>query len=201
MKIYTKTGDAGQTDLINDRVDKDNLTISVIGTLDELNSLLGMARSKCQLQNVYEAVKYLQGAIFTVSAVIAGSGDKKLKVPDAKNLEEVIDEIEKILPPLGNFILPGGHETAAVLHHARSVCRRAERLVVALHKKEPVDKKILEFVNRTSDFLFVMARYVNNHYMLNEITWEGAGLTAEEKNTGTAANTMTIDEAVKAAEA
>lgn len=173
MKIYTKTGDTGQTDLIGERVDKDNLTISVIGTLDELNSLFGMARSKCQLQNVCEAVKYLQGAIFTISAVIAGSGKNTLKIPSAKNLEEVIDEIEKTLPPLENFILPGGHETAATLHHARSVCRRAERLVVALHKKAPVDKGILEFVNRTSDFLFVMARYVNNYYMLNETIWEG----------------------------
>lgn len=183
MKIYTKTGDTGQTDLIGERVDKDNLTISVIGTLDELNSLFGMARSKCQLQNVCEAVKYLQGAIFTISAVIAGSGKNTLKIPSAKNLEEVIDEIEKTLPPLENFILPGGHETAATLHHARSVCRRAERLVVALHKKAPVDKEILEFVNRTSDFLFVMARYVNNYYMLNETIWEGKILTDEEKST------------------
>lgn len=181
MKIYTKKGDAGQTDLIGERVDKDNLRISTIGTLDELNSLLGMARTKCSLQNVCEATKYLQGAIFTISAIIATPKQspkkaKKLQAPSAKNLEEVIDEIEKILPPLNNFILPGGHETAATLHHARSVCRRAERLIVALNKKDTVDADILKFINRTSDFLFIMARYVNHHYMLHETIWEGAKL-------------------------
>lgn len=185
MKIYTKTGDTGQTDLIGERVDKDHLTISAVGTLDELNSLLGMVRAKCALQNVCEAVKYLQGAIFTISAIIAGSGEKALKIPDAKNLEEVIDEIDKILPPLKNFILPGGHEGAATLHHARSVCRRAERLVVALNKKEKLDVAALEFINRTSDFLFIMARYVNHHYMLHETVWEGKILTEEEESAKT----------------
>ena len=182
MKIYTKRGDDGQTDLIGGRVDKDDLRISTIGTLDELNSLLGMVHGKCALGNVCEAVEYLQGAVFTVSAIIAGSGSKDLKIPEAKNLEEVIDEIEKILPPLENFVLPGGHEAAAMLHHARVICRRAERLVVALHKKEKVDKKMLMFMNRISDFLFVMARYVNHHYMIHETIWEGAELVEVDEN-------------------
>lgn len=209
MKIYTKTGDTGQTDLIGERVDKDNLRISTIGTLDELNSLLGLVRSKCSLQNVGEAVKYLQGALFTIGAIIAGSESQELKVPSAKNLEEVIDEIEKMLPPLENFILPGGHESAALLHHARSVCRRGERLVVALSKKEELDGEVLKFVNRTSDFLFIMARYVNHHYMLHETLWEGASLVeVDEKGEKVAkepvgstkkSETVTIEEAVEEA--
>lgn len=208
MNIYTKTGDTGQTDIIGERVDKDHLRISTIGTLDELNSLLGIARAKSPLQNVGEALKYLQGALFSIGALIAGTSDKAIKVPKAKNLEEVIDEISKLLPPLENFILPGGHETASFLHHARSVCRRSERLIVALNKKEKLDKGILEFMNRTSDFLFVMARYVNHHYMLHETIWEGGTMSQAEddiedapEKEETKGQTITIEEAVEAAEA
>jgi|GEM_PF-282965 len=201
MKIYTKTGDAGQTDLIGERVDKDNLKISTIGTLDELNSLLGIARAKTPLQNVGEALQYLQGALFEISAIIAGTSAKDVKVPEAKNLEEVIDEVDKMLPPLTHFILPNGHEGATFLHHARSVCRRSERLVVALNKKEELAKGILEFINRTSDFLFVMARYVNHHYMIQETVWEGGvGMHPAEEEPEVAENQVTVEQAVEAVE-
>ncbi|MBT6069221.1 cob(I)yrinic acid a,c-diamide adenosyltransferase [Candidatus Peregrinibacteria bacterium] len=203
MAIYTRKGDDGTTDLISGRAEKDALRISTIGTLDELNSILGISRAKTSLQNVGEAIKYLQGAIFDISASIVGN--EKIKIPEAKNLEEVIDEIEKMLPPLTNFILPGGHEGAAYLHHARSTCRRVERLVVALNKREGIDKNIITFINRTSDFLFILARYVNNFYMIQEVTWDSEGVhvpeeEAKEEKEMVAENQITVEEAVEAVE-
>ncbi len=184
MSLYTRRGDKGETDLLKGvRTDKDSLRIGVIGTLDELCSLLGLVRTKCQLTNVSEAIIYLQKTLFEMGALLAGH--EGATIPPAKTLEDVIDELEKLLPPMRHFILPGGHEGAALLHHARSVCRRAERLVVALQKKETVDENVLIFLNRMSDLLFALARYVNHTYMLQDQVWEGVPNEKSKKEKAT----------------
>ncbi len=179
MKIYTKTGDGGQTSLFGGkRVDKDDDRINAYGTVDELNSVLGIAVSFSESDEIKSVLKKIQNDLFTVGADLSTPlENKKVKVqrtsPEMVSaLENYIDEYNEKLPPLRNFILPGGGSPAAYLHFARTVCRRAEREVTALSKKEEIGKEVIKYLNRLSDLLFVLARFENFNSGIPDIDWE-----------------------------
>lgn len=165
MKIYTRTGDEGQTGLFGgERVSKDSLRIESYGTVDELNSILGVARSALPQAEIEIAIVAVQNQLFRAGADLAspqGSGMPGIGAKEVAWLEAGIDRMDRELPPLKNFILPGGSPAASQLHVARTVCRRAERLVVRLAREETVDPAMLRYLNRLSDFLFVLARWEN----------------------------------------
>lgn len=185
MKLYTGRGDQGQTDLFGgQRIDKDSLRIEAIGTVDELNSAIGLALSACSDGAMKAILIELQARLFEIGADLASpprsSSDPSATQPSAipriepaqvRELEQRIDEVCRTLEPMRFFILPGGSELAARLHLARSVCRRAERLCVALHKREPVNEAILIYLNRLSDLLFAMARQANQHAGVPDTPW------------------------------
>ncbi|HSR52033.1 MAG TPA: cob(I)yrinic acid a,c-diamide adenosyltransferase [Acidobacteriota bacterium] len=179
MKIYTKTGDRGQTALFSgERVAKDSLRVAAYGTLDELNSLLGVAASVSRSDVIQERIETLQNLLFNAGADMATTLDSKRKIGRVDEdrcqlLEGWIDEMEEDLPPLKNFILPGGSPAASHLHMARSVCRRAERKLVTLMRREEMNPHLLIFLNRLSDLLFVMARYENIKGGGREVLWTG----------------------------
>jgi cob(I)alamin adenosyltransferase len=179
MKIYTKTGDDGQTGLPGGRrVPKDAAVTEVCGTIDELNTAIGMARAGGVPEDVDVLLNSLQSELFTLGAEIARQGATSVSTPqiDSSNtlaLEAAIDRFETVLPPLRNFILPGGTVTAAQLHFARAVCRRAERRLVALMRECPgLSDEILIYLNRLGDLLFVVARLVNLRAGQPETIWE-----------------------------
>lgn len=164
MKNYY--GDQGKTFLFsNEKVDKDSARIEAIGSLDELNSFIGLARSCIDDKELNDVLKRIQQQVFAIGSDIATSiGTKKVYRVAEKEVEEVevlIDKYNNGLPKLKNFILPSGSYIGSVLQVCRSVCRRAERRVVALNKEEEVNVKTITFLNRLSDFFFVIARYVN----------------------------------------
>ena len=178
MKIYTKTGDTGKTSLFGGRrVSKDDIRVEACGTVDELNSAVGLCRAMNTVKEVDEDLEKIQNDLFTLGAELAtpSSAEKKSVRPigpeDVQRLETRIDEIAGKLPPLSEFILPGGNRTAAQLHLARSICRRAERRVVTLHHTDPVGSSVTVYLNRLSDFLFTMARWVNLLGDTSETTW------------------------------
>lgn len=178
-KIYTKTGDDGTTGLFGGRrVSKDDLRIDTYGTVDELNALLGIARAQGPVADLDTLLQRLQEELFILGADLATPLDEKnLSIPriDAAKtaeLEQLIDREEKALEPLRFFILPGGHPCAAHLHHARTVCRRAERLAVRLASREPLNPAIVPYLNRLSDLLFVLARAANRAAGRAEIRWQ-----------------------------
>jgi len=171
MKIYTKTGDAGTTALFGGkRVSKADLRVDVYGTVDELNSYLGLLFEEDQIIQI-------QDRLFTIGAMLATEpGNSKVKVPrlaedDINVLEEGIDKMEANLEPMRHFILPGGHQTVSFCHIARTVCRRAERLAVALNSVEPIDPLIIKYLNRLSDYLFVLSRYLSKKLNATETPW------------------------------
>jgi len=180
MKIYTKTGDAGDTGLFGGpRVGKDDLRVEAYGAVDELNAVLGLARARGGDDELAGLLAAVQDELFTVGASLATPPGARAQaaVPPVdpawtQTLEAAIDRFEAELPPLRHFILPGGTALGADLHHARAVCRRAERRTVALHRREPVDAALLTFLNRLSDFLFVAARVANHRAGAAEITWD-----------------------------
>ena len=166
MKIYTGRGDAGQTLLFSgERVTKNALRVAAYGTLDELNSLLGVAANFCLNRKVKDIISSLQQKLFTAGADLATTEKRtiqRIQDTDWKSLEATIDELEKDLPPLTCFILPGGTAGASLIHVGRTVCRRAERLVVEIMAaEEEVNAELLVYLNRLSDLLFVLARYEN----------------------------------------
>ena len=177
-KIYTKTGDKGDTSLFGgQRVPKDALRIEAYGTVDELNSMVGLVVSGCADAEMNEVLVMLQKKLFEVGADLATPQNlekkqiRRIGTRDAQQLERVIDAIEKKLKPLTAFILPGGSPTAARLHFARTVCRRAERAVVRLSRHEDIGDDVIIFLNRLSDLLFVLARYANFLANVAEIKW------------------------------
>ena len=179
MKIYTKTGDDGTTGLFGGaRVSKDAVRIESYGTVDELNSVIGLARCGNSDKRADDILLGLQNDLFNLGADLATPLTVKndyivrIRKDDIERLEQWIDELDAELPPLTNFILPGGHVSAAYLHLARNVCRRAERLTVRLSRDEPVGEHALVYLNRLSDLLFVMARWVNHRHGSEEIKWE-----------------------------
>lgn len=178
MKIYTKTGDDGTTGLVGgSRVSKSDARIEAYGTLDELNALIGWAAVTARWVLV-EQLRRVQGELFVIGSHLAtpegsrkGASLPPLTQDMVRRMEAEIDKSEAKLPPLTNFILPGGSETAARLHVARTVCRRAERLVVGWTVEHPNRPLVVEYLNRLSDWLFVMARRANQEERLEDIPW------------------------------
>jgi len=179
MKIYTKTGDTGDTSLFGgQRVPKDALRIEAYGTIDELNSVLGIVRADNGDAEVDAILQKLQEQLFVLGADLATprSMDRKsvhrIEPRDAQPLEKLIDQLEARLKPLKNFILPGGSPVAARIHFARTVCRRAERAVVRVSRNEDIGEGAVVYLNRLSDFLFVLARYANQKADVQETKWK-----------------------------
>ena len=179
LKIYTKTGDTGTTALFTGkRVPKHHIRIESYGTLDELNSWLGLLRDQ-EIDSHYQSVlEQIQDMLFTVGAILATepTKDNKLKITritedDSQLLEIEIDKMNNDLPPMTHFILPGGHTTVSYCHVARTVCRRAERLISILHQENPLPKTLLSYINRLSDYLFVLARKLSKDLNAKEVKW------------------------------
>ncbi len=181
MKIYTKTGDAGETGLFGGaRVPKDHPRLRAYGTLDEMNAILGMALA-CEIadSDLKKTLTRIQSEIFQLGAELATPRGKKLssapiEEANVEVLEKEIDQMEGQLKPLKNFILPGGSALAATLHLARTVCRRCEREMVQVHRAEPMRGVLLEYVNRLSDYLFVCARTANRISSIEDVPWKPA---------------------------
>ena len=179
-KIYTKKGDKGQTSLIGgSRVPKSDLRIEAYGTLDELNSFIGLIRDFAVDQDEKNTILAIQSNIFVAESIYAAdSADAlqplpKLTDSDIELLEHEIDRMNQHLPELKNFILPGGHPVVSYCHIARTVCRRAERIMVKLDLQEPEYLTALKFINRLSDYLFVLARYIGRELGAAEQIWKG----------------------------
>ncbi len=176
MKIYTKTGDKGETALIGGvRVPKYHARIEAYGTLDELNSYLGYVACTAN-ETDQKHLLFIQDRLFTIGSLLASVPGSKMVVPDLKPeditaLEDRMDALNEELPALKNFILPGGTRDAAMCHVARCVCRRAERLVIKLAETEEVDQDIRVYLNRLSDYLFVLARKITLDQNSGEIAW------------------------------
>jgi len=179
LKIYTRTGDKGTTALFGGkRLPKSDLRIEAYGTLDELNSWLGLVG--CYLPEgdaAKEELLAVQHWLFATGAHLAADPEKDLSLPalpeeGVTRLEQWIDRMEAALPPLKNFILPGGSHGVAHCHVARAICRRAERRVVALAQGEKVDMRIVHLLNRLSDYLFVLARWMGHQAGVDEIAWQ-----------------------------
>ncbi|MBX2889395.1 MAG: cob(I)yrinic acid a,c-diamide adenosyltransferase [Saprospiraceae bacterium] len=181
FRIYTKTGDKGETALFGGRrVPKSHLRVDAYGTVDELNSFVGWLRDSLENQHIREVLAQIQHRLFTVGAHLASDPAKHPPVPDLlpsdiEILEKEMDEIDSILPPLKHFILPGGHSTVSVCHVCRTVCRRAERLAVALHGEEPVEDIVLQYLNRLSDYFFMLARQLAHDLGAEEVKWNPRG--------------------------
>lgn len=185
MKVYTKTGDKGTTALFGGtRVAKDHIRIESYGTVDELNSYIGLIRDQQINERYKEVLVRVQDRLFTAGAILATPADKeilkngqpRLNIPkitesDIALLENEIDTMETELPPMTHFVLPGGHTTVSYCHIARCVCRRAERLSVALSHDEPIDEMVLKYLNRLSDYLFVLARKLSADLNAAEVKW------------------------------
>lgn len=181
IKIYTKTGDKGNTSLIGGtKVPKNDIRIETYGTVDELNSWIGLINDQLQDEEFRNELKEIQDRLFTIGSSLATDAEKapKMKLPDLKDndiefLEKRIDLMTAALPPMKNFILPGGHITVSSIHIARCVCRRAERLAVNMQLNGLfVDKKVIQYLNRLSDYLFTVARFVAQKLGVQEIPWK-----------------------------
>jgi cob(I)alamin adenosyltransferase len=178
MKIYTTTGDQGETSLFGGkRVQKDAVRIEAYGTVDELNSALGVARAWKPAKEIDTILARLQNELFILGADLATPDEKRsgsierIREDQVKDAEKSIDAIEPLLKPLSTFIIPDGSHTAAQLHLARTICRRAERCVVKLAREEHIDPICIMYLNRVSDLLFVLARYANKLDGVEETPW------------------------------
>lgn len=180
FKIYTKTGDKGSTSLIGGvRVPKSHIRIESYGTVDELNSYLGMVRDMANNTLITDWIHEVQDRLFTIGSVLATNPDKevKMKLPDLHEadvifLEQKIDEMNEVLPEMRSFILSGGNLAASTTHVARCICRRAERLCVGMQQdNQVVPDMIVQYLNRLSDFLFVLARYIAHINGVEDTPW------------------------------
>jgi len=177
MKIYTKTGDKGNTGLYGgSRVSKNHIRIESYGTIDELNSWLGLVRDQNIETHFQSIIIDIQKNLFIIGSILATPEEKKAKMlslPESSIavLEQEIDTMNDALPTMTHFILPGGHTTVSYCHIARTVCRRAERKVVELYETEPFDELVLQYLNRLSDYLFVLARKLSSDLSVQEIKW------------------------------
>lgn len=179
MKVYTKKGDKGKTGLIGGtRVPKYALRIDAYGTVDELNSYLGLLRDRALDEKYKNELTFIQDRLFTIGSWLAADPDKgKMQLPkitgaDVERLEHGIDEMDEKLEPMRFFVLPGGHETVSFCHITRCVCRRAERLVTALNDEAELNPLILSYLNRLSDYLFVYGRFISAELGAEEIAWK-----------------------------
>jgi cob(I)alamin adenosyltransferase len=181
FKIYTKTGDKGKTSLIGGtKVSKNHLRIETYGTVDELNSWMGLVNDHMTEASVKALISEIQDRLFTIGASLATDPEKnvKMSIPDlhaedVKLLEDAIDAMNEALPEMKHFIIPGGHPAVSNSHIARCVCRRAERLCVGMQEHEmTVEPLVLQYLNRLSDYLFVLARYAGHLLNVPEIPWK-----------------------------
>jgi cob(I)alamin adenosyltransferase len=181
MKIYTKTGDKGTTSLIGGtKVPKSHLRIEAYGTVDELNSHIGLCRDLLQDEHSGQVLREIQDRLFTIGSSLACDPIKepKMRLPDLKEtdvtvLEKEMDRMSEAIPPMKSFILPGGHPVVSQLHITRCVCRRAERCCVRLELESlEVDGLLLKYLNRLSDYLFILARYAHELLKVPEIPWK-----------------------------
>ncbi|HWY10331.1 MAG TPA: cob(I)yrinic acid a,c-diamide adenosyltransferase [Bacteroidia bacterium] len=179
MKIYTKTGDKGQTSLIGGtRLPKHHIRIEAYGTVDELNSFVGLVRDSISEKELFDLLIEIQDRLFTIGSSLAADPEKnkmqlpKLNESDVVLLEKAIDKMNETLPEMKSFVLPGGHPTVSHCHIARCVCRRAERAVLKLSENEKVDELIYKYLNRLSDYLFVLSRKLTQDLKANEIPWK-----------------------------
>ena len=179
MKIYTKTGDKGTTALFGGkRVSKADLRIETYGTVDELNSWIGVLRDQEVNKQRHDTLVEIQDRLFTVGSILATEpGNTKVKIPslsetDITFLEQQIDKMETELEPMKFFVLPGGHASVSFGHVARTVCRRAERLTIALDANEPVDPIVIKYLNRLSDYIFVLCRKMTKELNAPETAWK-----------------------------
>ncbi|MGY0392017.1 cob(I)yrinic acid a,c-diamide adenosyltransferase [Bizionia sp. KMM 8389] len=185
MKVYTKTGDKGTTALFGGtRVPKHHIRIDSYGTVDELNSHLGLIRDQDINPHYKDVLIHIQDRLFTVGAILATdpekavlkNGKERLNIPkisdeNIKLLEQEIDNMNDDLPPMTHFVLPGGHQTVSFCHIARCVCRRAERLATELNTVDPIDAMALTYLNRLSDYIFVLARKLSFDLNAEEVKW------------------------------
>ncbi|MBL7889513.1 MAG: cob(I)yrinic acid a,c-diamide adenosyltransferase [Bacteroidia bacterium] len=179
FKVYTKTGDKGQTSLIGGtRVPKHHIRIETYGTVDELNSYIGLIRDQEIDPAAKQVLIEIQDRLFTIGSSLASDPEKsKMKIPDLKEedivfLEKEIDNMDETLPEMKSFVLPGGHTTVSFCHIARCVCRRAERLTIQLSESGFVDELVIKYLNRLSDYLFVLSRKLSQDLNAQEIPWK-----------------------------
>jgi cob(I)alamin adenosyltransferase len=185
MKIYTKTGDKGTTSLFGGtRVPKHHIRIESYGTVDELNAHIGLIKDQDCGEHTRNILHRVQDRLFTIGSTLATepekaqlkSGKDRLTIPkiseeDIRLLEEEMDRMNEELPEMTHFILPGGHQAVSFCHIARCVCRRAERMATALHELNPFDELVLQYLNRLSDYLFVLARMLSKDLNADEVQW------------------------------
>lgn len=179
MKIYTKTGDKGRTALLGGtRISKDDERIHAYGTVDELNAYIGMLRDLDKDEERRELLKEIQDRLFTIGSILATDPKKdKVKHPDLHTedvevLEKAMDQMNEKLPEMRNFILPGGHQHVSFCHIARCVCRRAERHVIGLHETTTAGYLVVQYLNRLSDFLFILGRKISQELEVEEVVWK-----------------------------
>lgn len=179
FKIYTKTGDKGETSLIGGtRLPKHHIRIEAYGTVDELNSFVGIIRDSITEKELFDLLIEIQDRLFTLGSLLAADPEKnrmqlpQLKEEDVILLEKAIDKMNETLPEMKHFVLPGGHITVSYCHVARCVCRRAERAVLKLAANEKVDEIIYKYLNRLSDYLFVLSRKLTHDLKATEIPWK-----------------------------
>ena len=179
LKIYTKTGDKGQTSLLGGtRVPKHHIRIEAYGTVDELNSWIGLLRDSVTDEHTKTILIDVQDRLFTMGSSLASDPEKsKVKIPqlhedDILVFEKEIDAMDTQLPPMKNFVLPGGHVTVSNCHITRCVCRRAERRVIHLAENEKVDDLVIKYLNRLSDYLFMLARKLTHDLNATEVPWK-----------------------------
>jgi cob(I)alamin adenosyltransferase len=179
MKIYTKTGDNGQTSLVGGtRVSKTELRIEAYGTVDELNSYVGLLRDQEVNNDRKDILKEIQDRLFTIGSILASEPEQtKKRIPDLHEsdielLEKEMDQMDESLEPMRFFILPGGHQSVSFGHLARTVCRRAERIVLRLAQESEVNDLVIKYLNRLSDYLFVLCRMMIKDLNIEEISWK-----------------------------
>jgi cob(I)alamin adenosyltransferase len=181
LKIYTKTGDLGKTSLIGGtKVPKSHVRIETYGTVDELNSFIGLVSDQVADANNKAILKEVQDRLFTIGSSLASDPEKepKMKIPDLKEsdielLEKEMDKMSDAIPPMKSFILPGGHVAVSTIHVARCVCRRCERLCVLMQEEKMfIDPLIIKYINRLSDYLFMLARYTGHQLGVEELPWK-----------------------------
>ncbi|MCX2743386.1 cob(I)yrinic acid a,c-diamide adenosyltransferase [Mangrovivirga sp. M17] len=178
MKVYTKTGDDGTTGILGGtRLPKSHIRIEAYGTVDELLSWIGMVRDQKVNEKRNDFLIRIQDRLFTLGSYLASDPEKsKVAIPkineqDIKDLEAEMDTMDENLPPLKNFVLPGGNQSVSYVHIARTVCRRAERAVVLLNEHQALDKKVIHYLNRLSDYLFVLSRMNSKELNATETPW------------------------------
>ncbi len=177
FKIYTKTGDAGETSLFGGkRLPKNDDRIDAYGTIDELNSFIGWLRDSVEKEELKNNLKEIQDRLFTIGSNLASDPSKNMITPDVieadvEFLEQQIDAMEEQLTPLKHFVLPGGHSSVSICHVCRTVCRRAERCIISLSQSEKVEEIIIRYVNRLSDYFFVLGRKISQDVGAEEVKW------------------------------